>query len=96
MARRKSVWTQTEEALGLEKGKLKAVIVYYDRSWSHVTVYGPQAVVTEVEKPLPWGTPQVTKKYKKDLERVVDTQFAHLKDATDYGLKGGKVLLVPG
>lgn len=91
----KSIWTQTEAAHGIETGQLRAVIYYSDRSWSNVTVFGPKAVVKAVSEPKPWGTPRVTHKAKSDL-KAVPTGMVFVREATEFGLSSGKVLLVSG
>ncbi|SRR5258708_9735257 len=91
-----SNWTQTAEAHDVEKGQLRAIIFYSDRSWTYVTVYGPQTVANVIAKrDPPWGKSKVTRKNTSELPKVLPSNEGYVRDATDYGLRDGKVLLVP-
>lgn len=91
-----STWTQTETAQGVEKGQLRAIIYYSDRSWSNVVVFGSKTVAKAAGKAKPWGTPQVTQKNKGELPEVVPADEGYVREASEYGLPNGKVLLVSG
>lgn len=89
-------WNATEEAHGLAKDTLGAVIYYSDRSWSVATVFGPTAVEKAVREPKPWNeNPQVTRKNKSQLPATVTD--GTIVEGDKFGLTDGKkVLLVSG
>ncbi len=96
MAREVSNWTQTEQAHGLEKGQLKAILAYSDRSWTNVDAYGSLVVGRYVrERELPWGKSQVTSKATNELPKAIPADQGWVHDGSEWGLKEeGKVLLV--
>ena len=82
---------QIEEAYGLSKGSLKAVVFYDTRSWGKCFVYGPAAVEKKVKKDLP--TSIVVREKLGDLKLVPED--VNIVDGNNYGVIG-KVALAPG
>lgn len=88
----KSIKAQIAEKFGIPVRELKAVVYYSDRSWSLVTVFGSFGVVRHIMK----ADSETIVRGRTFFDLKIVPESGSLVEATDYGLKSGKILLVSG